>query len=110
VDKDADVHILNLLNRQPTWSGPITAHGQVPRPVSNHSACMHGDKMLVFGDNGESSAVFSLDLAVSKLIWKHVEAKGEIPQARLSHTATMVANHMVFRGRAPSPTTTPSWT
>ena len=72
-------------------SRPSSPPSQVPRPVSNHSACMHGDKMLVFGDNGESSAVFSLDLAVSKLIWKHVEAKGEIPQARLSHTATMVA-------------------
>eukprot|EP00668_Euglena_longa_P001570 GGOE01001854.1.p1 GENE.GGOE01001854.1~~GGOE01001854.1.p1 ORF type:complete len:1648 (-),score=505.26 GGOE01001854.1:447-5003(-) len=96
-DRNAEVHILSI-GRQPAWSGPISTQGQVPRPVSNHTACLHGDKMLVFGDNGETSAIFSLDLAVSKLIWRHVEAKGEIPQPRLSHTATMVANNMVVLG------------
>eukprot|EP00667_Euglena_gracilis_P000173 EG_transcript_173 len=96
-DRNAEVHILSI-GRQPAWSGPVSTQGQVPRPVSNHTACLHGDRMLVFGDNGETSAVFSLDLAVSKLIWRHVEAKGEIPQPRLSHTATMVANSLVLLG------------
>ena len=97
-DRESDLHILNLLSRQPQWSGPIIMQGQVPRPVSHHTACLHGDKMLVFGDNGESPALFSLDLAMTKLVWKHLEAKGEIPQPRLGHTATMVGNHMVVLG------------
>lgn len=97
MDRNAEVHILTIA-AQLTWSGAIYTQGQVPRPVSHHSACLHGDKMLVFGDNGDTAAVFCLDLAVSKLVWRHLEAKGEIPQPRLSHTSTMVANHMVLLG------------
>ncbi|KAK8769789.1 hypothetical protein V5799_013748 [Amblyomma americanum] len=85
-----------------TWSRR-RAYGQVPGPRDGHSACVVGQRMYIFGGFEDlsdrfSQAVYFLDLKSMK--WQYVRTKGQPPQWRDFHTASVIGRRMyVWGGR-----------
>ena len=79
-----------------TWSRPQVS-GEIPGARVDHSACVIGDHMFVFGGRGEQvhrdTNVYRLDLRT--LTWERLACTGAPPGHTEQHSATALGARMV---------------
>eukprot|EP00667_Euglena_gracilis_P034802 EG_transcript_61804 len=85
------VHTLSL--PELTWK-VLQTSGPFPPPPAQHSACVHGNEMLVYGgcdaDGDHLGFVSALDC--DSLEWRPVHCSGDSPGGLSSHVACVVEN------------------
>ncbi len=112
-----DCHVLVKVNTSPEWmqppnqkqeGPPLNAPSKVgaPDPRGYHSATYHSGKVYIFGGHGgvdyrkiAFNDLFALDVATFE--WTKMNPKGNPPEARGGHTASMMAEQekiMFFGG------------
>lgn len=85
------------------WS-IVPTPGMVPSARDGHSACVVGDRMIIFGGFEEefqrfSQESFAFDFKTKR--WSEIKSWGVAPAWRDFHTATTIGNRMyIFGGRS----------
>lgn len=93
------VSVLSLELPHAKWTTVATVGNERPPPLTFHSCCAVGKRMIVFGGNhaeGQSNDTYILE--TSSWSWSIVPSALGAPPKRSSHTATIVNDHMVVVG------------
>lgn len=78
----------------------IHTYGDIPQGVYNHSACICGGSMFVFGGHmiSRNFGNFLYEFSISSREWKRIEYTGHIPECRGGHRAVNIEDHMFIFG------------
>eukprot|EP00667_Euglena_gracilis_P023231 EG_transcript_26180 len=79
----SDLHLLTI-SKDGTlahWSGAIVVNHGVPPPLAGHTACLHGDGLVVYGGLAGDGGPFLCDLGLRPPAWQPLPTEGPPPPA-----------------------------